>query len=119
MSATPVVAPPAGVPPDSRRAILRAHTRLYRNGICLSQDFPIDDISEHLADPTSVVWLDLCRPSPADFEMINTEFGLHRLAIEDALHLSQRPKLGLLPNPPVSERLRGRARHRGRESGRQ
>jgi magnesium transporter len=29
----------------------------------------------------------------ADFEMINAEFGLHELAVEDALQESQRPKL--------------------------
>jgi hypothetical protein len=39
-----------------------------------------------------VVWLDLCRPTAADFDMINTEFGLHELAVEDALQESQRPK---------------------------
>jgi magnesium transporter len=59
----------------------------------MSQDFPVADISAHLADSTSVVWLDLCRPTPGDFEMIDEEFGLHELAVEDALHESQRPKL--------------------------
>ncbi len=71
----------------------RARTRLYREGTCLLQDFPVTDISEHLADPASVVWLDLCRPTAADFDMVNTEFGLHELAVEDALLESQRPKL--------------------------
>jgi magnesium transporter len=71
----------------------RAHTRLYRDGTCLLQDFPVTDIAEHLADPTSVVWLDLCRPTKADFDMVNAEFGLHELAVEDALFESQRPKL--------------------------
>jgi magnesium transporter len=71
----------------------RAHTRLYRDGTCVLEDFPVTDISEHLRDPASVVWLDLCRPTPGDFDMANTEFGLHELAIEDALHESQRPKL--------------------------
>ena len=60
---------------------------------CVLQDFPVADISEHLADAGSVVWLDLCRPTPADFDMIGEEFGLHELAVEDALHESQRPKL--------------------------
>ena len=57
------------------------------------QDFPVAEISEHLTDPASVVWLDLCRPTAADFDMINTEFGLHELAVKDALQESQRPKL--------------------------
>jgi hypothetical protein len=69
----------------------RARTRLYRVGVCVSQDFPVADISEHLEDPGSVVWLDLCRPTTADFSLAGTEFGLHELAVEDALHESQRP----------------------------
>ena len=71
----------------------RARTRLYRGGACELEDFPVADISAHLAEPGSVVWLDLCRPTTGDFDMVNTEFGLHELAVEDALHESQRPKL--------------------------
>jgi Mg2+ and Co2+ transporter CorA len=66
---------------------------LYRDGTGLLEDFPVADISEHMSDPASVVWLDLCRPTPGDFDMVNTEFGLHELAVEDALHEAQRPKL--------------------------
>ncbi len=51
------------------------------------------DISEHLAEAGSVVWLDLSRPTPADFAPASAEFGLHELAVEDALDESQRPKL--------------------------
>src|SRR4029453_2839989 len=75
----------------------RALTRLYRNGACLLRDFPVADIAGHLTDPTSVVWLDLCRPTPADFAMVDAQFGLHELAVEDALHQSQRPKLDHYP----------------------
>src|SRR6266498_1564782 len=65
----------------------------HRDAKCLLHDFPVADISEHLTDPASVVWLDLCRPTAADFDMINEEFGLHELAVEDAVGESQRPKL--------------------------
>jgi magnesium transporter len=41
-----------------------------------------------LSNPTSVVRLDLCRPTPADFAMVDTQFGRHELAVEDALHQS-------------------------------
>ncbi|CCB75430.1 MULTISPECIES: magnesium transporter CorA family protein [Streptomycetaceae] len=70
-----------------------ARTRLYRNGSLVAEDFPVQEISAHLADPGSVVWLDLHRPGPADFAMVREEFGLHELAVEDALHEGQRPKL--------------------------
>jgi len=92
MTTTPVVLT-ADTSVDGSGSNSRAHTRLYRGGACVLHDFPVADISEHLRDPASVVWLDLCRPTPADFDMVNTEFGLHELAVEDALHESQRPKL--------------------------
>jgi len=91
-STTPVIVNP-DAPPSGPGSNPRARTRLYRGGTCLLRDFPVADISNHLADPTSVVWLDLCRPTPGDFEMIDQEFGLHELAVEDAAGESQRPKL--------------------------
>ena len=44
------------------------------------------------------MWLDLCAPTAADFSLINAESGLHELAIEDALHERQRPKLDRYPH---------------------
>jgi magnesium transporter len=70
-----------------------ARTRLYRNGVLESEDFPVEEISDHLADDEAVVWLDLCQPTQADFDMIGEEFGLHELAVEDAVNFGQRPKL--------------------------
>jgi magnesium transporter len=92
MTTTPVAAR-RDTPAGGSGSNPRARTRLYRDGTCLLRDFPVADISEHLSDPGSVVWLDLCRPTAGDFDMINEEFGLHELAVEDALHESQRPKL--------------------------
>jgi magnesium transporter len=70
-----------------------ARTRLYRGGRLEAEDFPIDDISEHLKDPDAVVWLDLTDPDEADYDRVQEEFGLHRLAIEDASSPHERPKL--------------------------
>ncbi|MGC9667296.1 magnesium transporter CorA family protein [Planosporangium sp. 12N6] len=70
-----------------------ARTRLYRNGTLEAEDFPVEKIADHLADEQTVVWLDLCDPSQADFDLISEELGLHRLAVEDALNFGQRPKL--------------------------
>jgi magnesium transporter len=70
-----------------------ARTRLYRSGNLVLEDFPVEDISEYVSDPSAVVWLDLCAPGPADLAMISEEFGLHTLAVEDARNNHQRPKL--------------------------
>jgi magnesium transporter len=70
-----------------------ARTRLYRSGNLELEDFPVQDISDYVSDPTCTVWLDLCDPTSDDFAMITEEFGLHALAVEDAGHEHQRPKL--------------------------
>ncbi len=70
-----------------------ARTRLYRSGNLEREDFPVHDISDYVCDPTCTVWLDLCDPTSDDFAMITEEFGLHALAVEDAGHEHQRPKL--------------------------
>jgi magnesium transporter len=69
------------------------HTRVYRDGTLHDEGFPVADVSEHIADPESTVWFDLCEPTPEDFKVIREELGLHELAVEDALDPGQRPKL--------------------------
>lgn len=41
----------------------------------------------------SFLWIGLHEPTPSEFELVTSEFGLHPLAVEDALHAHQRPKL--------------------------
>ena len=40
-----------------------AQTRVYRNGVLESEGFPVAEISEFLAQPDTVVWVDFCGPS--------------------------------------------------------
>jgi len=71
-----------------------ARTRLYRDGALVKENFPIEQISDHLdGDGDCVVWLDLCAPDHEQLRQIGEEFGLHALAIEDALDETQRTKL--------------------------
>src|ERR1700683_1766476 len=51
------------------------------------------DISEYLKDPAAVVWLDLRDPDREDLNVLSAEFGLHPVAVEDAVFLHERPKL--------------------------
>jgi magnesium transporter len=71
----------------------QARTRLYRDGVLELEGFPIADISKHLKDPDTVVWLDLRNPDREDLNVLRAEFGLHEVAVEDALYLHERPKL--------------------------
>jgi magnesium transporter len=69
-------------------------TRLYRGGQLVDEGFPADQLSEQLdAHPDAVAWLDLLDPDEQDLAIVTHEFGLHPLAVEDAVHDHQRPKL--------------------------
>jgi magnesium transporter len=70
-----------------------AHTRAYRNGELVEEGFDVALISEHLDVEGTVVWLDMLQPTPEDLEVLVEEFGLHPLAVEDAVHEHQRAKL--------------------------
>lgn len=54
----------------------------------------VDAISDELArDDGSFVWLGLYEPDEALLDKLQEEFGLHDLAVEDAHHAHQRPKI--------------------------
>lgn len=74
-----------------------ALTRLYRKGVLEAEGFPVADVSEYLAQPDTTVWVDFQAPSPEQLLELSDEFGLHELAVEDALGRNQRPKLDRYP----------------------
>ena len=76
----------------------QARTRLYRDGRLELEGFPVADISDYLADESVTIWLDLRDPDHDHLGVLSEEFGLHPLAVEDALHHSQRPKLDRYPS---------------------
>ncbi|KOX00424.1 magnesium transporter CorA [Streptomyces sp. NRRL WC-3723] len=55
-----------------------------------------EDLSDALAEARAAggfVWIGLHEPSEREFDLVTEEFGLHPLAVEDALKAHQRPKL--------------------------
>jgi magnesium transporter len=68
------------------------HTLCYRDGVLEADGFGLELVSDHL-DSGAMVWVDLCRPKKAELDLVAHELGLHELAVEDALHERQRPKL--------------------------
>jgi magnesium transporter len=75
-----------------------ARTRCYRDGGLTDADFDADQLSEHLEEPGSVIWVDLVAPEADELALIAGELGLHALAVEDAIHPHQRPKLDRYPD---------------------
>jgi len=76
----------------------QARTRLYRGGQLELEGFPVADISDHIVDPAVTIWLDLHGPNEDDLAVLSEEFGLHPLAVEDALQHRERPKLDRYPS---------------------
>jgi magnesium transporter len=70
-----------------------ATTQLYQGGKLVKRDFPVAEISDHVAAKNCAVWADFVNPSAEDLADIEEELGLHHLAVEDAVHDYQRPKL--------------------------
>ncbi|MBP9116349.1 MAG: magnesium transporter CorA family protein [Acidimicrobiia bacterium] len=68
-------------------------TIAFTNGVFSSQDFPIETISDLLKSNTTMVSVDFTSPSESDLSSVAKELGLHELAVEDALHSHQRPKI--------------------------
>ncbi len=64
----------------------------YGQGKRLSE-IPVEDISEYIVKPDCFVWVALRDPTPRELDQMQEEFGLHELAVEDARHGHQRPKI--------------------------
>lgn len=64
----------------------------YQNGRKLA-DIPVDQIHLFVNEPDCFVWVAIADPEPAELEAMRKEFGLHELAVEDAQHGHQRPKI--------------------------
>ena len=64
----------------------------YQDGRKLA-DIDKRQISEYLARPGCFVWVALKDPTATELEEMREEFGLHPLALEDASHGHQRPKI--------------------------
>jgi magnesium transporter len=71
----------------------QARTRLYRGGALEQEGFPVARISDLLGDEDAMVWLDLHNPGHGDLAVLSEEFGLHPVAVEDAVQYHERPKL--------------------------
>src|SRR3954469_1646119 len=64
----------------------------YQDGKKLAE-IPVEDISVYVSRPDCFVWVALKDAEPAELEEMKEEFDLHELAVEDARHGHQRPKI--------------------------
>ena len=64
----------------------------YQDGRKLA-DIPVDDIDQWLRKPDCFVWVALRDATDEELRQMQLEFNLHELAVEDARHGHQRPKI--------------------------
>ncbi len=65
---------------------------VYQDGRKLA-DIPVEAIDQWLHQPDCFVWVALRDATDAELAQMQEEFGLHELAVEDARHGHQRPKM--------------------------
>ena len=66
---------------------------VYTDGKRRPGDLAVHEALAAAAAPSSFVWLGLFEPTPEEFDEVRAHFGLHELAVEDAVKAHQRPKL--------------------------
>ena len=64
----------------------------YQNGRKIA-DIKPDEIGSYVNREDCFVWVALAEPGPGELPAMQHQFDLHPLAIEDALHGHQRPKI--------------------------
>lgn len=84
-------------PPPRRINIKKIVTMLincaaYQDGKKLAE-IPVSQIHLFVNEPGCFVWVALNDPEPAELRVMQKEFGLHELAVEDAMKGHQRPKI--------------------------
>jgi magnesium transporter len=65
----------------------------YEEGRRRQGELPVEGASEAAAEHGTFVWVGVVEPSEEEFQAVAAEFGLHELAVEDAVRAHQRPKV--------------------------
>ena len=66
---------------------------VYERGRRLAEPIALEDTYEQSRREGVFAWIGLLEPTEEEFESVRREFGLHELAVEDAITAHQRPKL--------------------------
>lgn len=67
--------------------------RRYTAGKPAEEAIRIDGVERGLLPPQTFDWVGLAQPTAEEMELVHSQFGLHSLAIEDALAATQLPKV--------------------------
>lgn len=67
-------------------------TRLWVDGEPKAEDFPLQDVSEHLGEDGALVWVDMCNPDHQVLSELAHELGFDQHAVEDTVANAERTK---------------------------
>ncbi|MEU5310963.1 magnesium and cobalt transport protein CorA [Streptomyces sp. NPDC021562] len=82
----------ADAAPGEQPSVVEA--ALYRDGVRVSTPATLAETYRELREhPAGMAWIGLARPTSDELLSLAAEFGLHPLAVEDAMEAHQRPKL--------------------------
>jgi magnesium transporter len=68
---------------------------IYEDGVRRDGHVELAHAYDERHEAGKFVWIGLYEPTEAEFDSLRREFDLHPLAVEDAIHAHQRPKLEL------------------------
>ncbi|WP_129782804.1 magnesium and cobalt transport protein CorA [Promicromonospora panici] len=66
---------------------------VYVDGKRTANPADLEETCEVTRERGGIAWVDMSWPAPAEIQAVAEEFALHPLAVEDAIHAHQRPKL--------------------------
>ena len=66
---------------------------VYEHGKRRPGDVSLDEALDAATSEGAFTWIGLLQPTPSEFYAVRAAFGLHELAVEDAVKAHQRPKL--------------------------
>src|SRR5215207_3088101 len=66
---------------------------IYVDGRRAADPKTLQETYEAVHEQHGVAWIGLYKPTEEEFASVAQEFGLHELAVEDAIQAHQRPKL--------------------------
>ena len=68
---------------------------VYESGRRREGELTLEQAGTASREPGAFAWLGLVDPEAEELERVRHEFGLHELAVEDAMKAHQRPKVEL------------------------
>jgi magnesium transporter len=66
---------------------------VYVDGKRTANPASLEETCEVTRERGGIAWVDMAWPAPAEIQAVADEFALHPLAVEDAIHAHQRPKI--------------------------